>query len=106
MHVRRATPAAGRPRQTSSGGGKTMQLSSIRRTMVTLGVVATLAVGTGALSGMQNISTAQAAELAQQGGGHGGAGGGGNVQNLGGSRNSGVQNSGNNSSNHNGGGNN
>jgi hypothetical protein len=82
-----------------------MQLSTIRRTVVTLGAVATLAVGTGALPGMKNVSTAQAAELAQHGGGHGG--GGGNVQNLGsGSRNSGVQNSGNNGSNHNGGNNN
>ena len=86
-----------------------MQLSTIRRTMVTLGAVAALAVGTGALPGVNSVSTAQAAELAQRGGGHGGGsgGGGGSVQNLGGGSHNGgnVQNSGNNNGgNHNGSG--
>ena len=52
-----------------------MQLFSIKRTMVTLGAVAALAVGTGIIPQMTNhTSTAQAAELSQHGGGHGGGG--------------------------------
>jgi len=49
-----------------------MQFFSIKRTIVTLGAVAALAVGTGIVPGMTgHTSTAQAAELGQHGG-HGG----------------------------------
>jgi hypothetical protein len=75
-----------------------MQLFSIKRTMVTLGAVAALAVGTGVIPHMTNhTSTAQAAELSQRGGGHGGGGGG---HQGGGGHNGGGHNGGG----HNGGG--
>ena len=49
-----------------------MQFFSIKRTMVTLGAVAALAIGTGIVPSMTNQTpTAQAAELGQHGG-HGG----------------------------------
>ena len=52
-----------------------MRFFSIKRTMVTLGAVAALAVGTGIVPSMTgHASTAQAAELSQRGGGHGGGG--------------------------------
>jgi hypothetical protein len=52
-----------------------MQFFSIKRTMVTLGAVAALAIGTGIVPNATNHTpTAQAAELSQHGGGHGGGG--------------------------------
>lgn len=50
-----------------------MQFLSIKRTMVTLGAVAALAIGTGIVPSVTSQTpTAQAAELGQHGGGHGG----------------------------------
>src|SRR3954452_19536288 len=50
-----------------------MQLFSIKRTALTLGAVAVLAVGTGIIPNTASSTpTAQAAELGQHGGGHGG----------------------------------
>ena len=68
-----------------------MRFFSIKRTMVTLGAVAALAVGTGIVPSMTgHASTAQAAELSQRGGGHGGGGNnGGGMQNSGGGHNGG-----------------
>src|SRR5215212_4825832 len=66
-------------RQRNSEGGNPMQRFSMRRTVVVLGAVAALAVGTGLLLGApSSTSTAQAAELDQRGGpGPGGPGPGG-----------------------------
>jgi hypothetical protein len=75
-----------------------MKLFSIKRTMVALGAVAALAVGTGIIPNATNHTpTAQAAELSQHGGGHGGGGGG---RQGGGGHNGGGHNGGG----HNGGG--
>src|SRR5712691_11088885 len=82
-----------------------MRFFSIKRTMVTLGAVAALAVGTGIVPSMTgHASTAQAAELGQHGGGHGGGGHGGGG-NMGGGQNGGGHNGGGNmGGGHNGGG--
>src|SRR5437588_11751900 len=63
-------------RQRNSEGGNPMQRFSMRRTVVMLGAVAALAVGTGLMIGAAGSpSTAQAAELDQRGGpGPGGPG--------------------------------
>jgi uncharacterized membrane protein len=84
-----------------------MQVFSIQRTMVTLGAVAALAVGTGIIPNMTNHTpTAQAAELAQHGGGHGGSNNMSGGHNGGGNNNGGHNGGGNNNGGHNGGGNN
>jgi hypothetical protein len=67
-----------------------MQFFSIKRTMVTLGAVAALAIGTGIVPTASHTPTAQAAELGQHGGGHGGGNmGGGHGGNNGGGHNGG-----------------
>src|SRR5215217_3178091 len=73
-------PASGARGHTSiplpTERGTTMRFLSIKRTMVTLGAVAALAVGTGIVPSLTGQApTAQAAELGQHGG-HGGQGGG------------------------------
>jgi uncharacterized membrane protein len=60
-----------------------MQFFSIKRTMVALGAVAALAVGTGIIPNATNHTpTAQAAELSQHGGNQGGGHNGGGGQNF------------------------
>jgi hypothetical protein len=82
-----------------------MRLFSIKRTVVTLGAVAALAVGTGIVPSMTGHSaTAQAAELSQHGGGHGGGGHGGGAQFNGGHNGGGHNGGGHNGGGHNGGG--
>jgi hypothetical protein len=82
-----------------------MKLFSIKRTMVALGAVAALAIGTGIVpNATSHTPTAQAAELSQHGGGHGGGGQGGGHQ--GGGNNGGGHNGGGHMANGNGGGHN
>jgi hypothetical protein len=88
-----------------------MKLFSIKRTMVALGAVAALAIGTGIVPNATNHTpTAQAAELSQHGGGHGGGGQGdghqGGGHNGGGHNGGGHNGGGHNGGGHNGGGHN